>query len=93
MKEDDDECITCKNDFTIKEDDKICKTPVMSTIPSIIMSSTLNTLPSSIDIKNIISSTIIYDTKIADEIKKCSIEQILDNICSEKITDEQIGIV
>ena len=88
MKEDDDECITCKNNFTIKEDDKICKTPVMSTIPLIIMSSTLNILPSSIDIKNITSSTIIYDTKIAEEIKKCSIGQILNNICSEKITDD-----
>ena len=93
MKEDNYKCITCKNEFIIKEEEKICKTPVMSTIPSIIMPSTLNTQTSSIDINNIESSIIIYDTKIIDEIKKCSIEQILDNICSEKITDEQIGIV
>jgi hypothetical protein len=43
MKEDNYKCITCKNEFTIKEEEKICKTPVMSTIPSIIMPSTLNT--------------------------------------------------
>ena len=89
----DDECITCKNDCTIEDDEKICKTPVMSTIPSTITISNLNIQSSNIDINNIISSNIISDTKIIDKIEECSINQILDNICNEKITDEQIGIV
>ena len=92
LKEDNEKCINCKNEFTLKEEEKICKTPVMSTIPSI-MPSTLDTQSSSIGIRNITSSTIIYDTKTTVEITKCSIEQILANICSEKITDEQIGLV
>jgi hypothetical protein len=74
MKEDNNKCISCKNEFALKEEEKICKTSVMSTIPSIIPP-TLDTQSSSIEIRDITSSTIIYDTKIIDVIKKCSIEQ------------------
>jgi len=91
--DEDDECITCKNDFVIEEEEKICKTSVMSTIPSTIMLSTFNIQSSNIDINNLASSNIISDTKIIDKIEECSVKQILDNVCNEKITDEQIGIV
>ena len=68
--ENDAKCITCKNDFNIIEGEKICRTPIMSTIPNI----PISIIPSDLNIN----------------IKKCSTPQILDNSCSEIITDEQI---
>ena len=90
---DNDKCLTCKNGFTIEEEEKICKTPFMSTIPIKIFSTILNIQSSSIDIKNLISSIINYDNNKTKEINKCSNEQILNNSCNEIITDEQIRII
>ena len=90
---DNDKCLTCKNGFTIEEEEKICKTPFMSTIPIKIFSTILNIQSSSIDIKNLISSIINYDNNKTKEINKCSNEQILNNTCNEIITDEQIRII
>jgi len=93
----DNKCITCKNDFTITEGEKICKpTPIsISTIPSILMSSSsnLNIESSSFYIQNITTSIILSENIKTDEIKKCSNEQILDKNCNEIITDEQILII
>jgi len=93
----DNKCITCKNDFTIIEGEKICKpTPIsISTIPSILMSSSsnLNRESSSFYIQNITTSIILSENIKTEEIKKCSNEQILDKNCSEIITDEQILII
>jgi len=89
-------CITCKYDFDIIAGEKICKSPVISTIPSsIIMSSisTLKTESTSFDIQNIASSIILSEDIKTEEIKKCSNEQILDKNCNEIITDEQILMI
>ena len=89
-------CITCKYDFDIISGEKICKPPVISTIPSIIMSSsisTLNTESTSFDIQNIATSIFLSENIKTEEIKKCSIEQILDKNCNEIITDEQILMI
>ena len=79
-KGDNDKCISCKNDFSIIEEEKICKTPLISTIPSTIISSNLNTQHSSIAIQNLSSSIIIYDNTKTEEKKKCLNEQILKKI-------------
>ena len=91
--EDNDKCITCKNDFTLEEEEKICKTPIKSTIPIKIFSSILNTQSSSIDIKNLKTSIIIYDNNKTEEINKCSKDLILNKNCNEIITDEQIRMI
>ena len=90
-----DKCITCKYDFDIIAGEKICKPPVISTIPSIIMSSisTLNTESTSFDIQNITSSIILSEDIKTEEIKKCTNKQILDKNCNEIITDEQILMI
>ena len=91
--EDNDKCITCKHDFIIEEEEKICKAPMTFTIPSTMILSTLNIQSSSYDTKNLISSIIFYDNNKTKEINKCSNEQILNKNCNEIITDEQIGMI
>jgi len=87
-KGDNDKCISCKNGFSIIEEEKICKTPFISTISSIIVSSNLNTEYSSIDIQNLSSSIIIYDNTKTEEKNKCSKERILKNNCNEIIEEK-----
>ena len=88
---DNDKCISCKNDFNIIEEEKICKTPLISTIPSTIISS--NLITQSINIINLTSSIIISDNTKTEDNKKCPIDQLLKKNCNEIITDEQIGII
>ena len=89
-----DKCITCKNDFDIINWEKICKPPVILSIPSFIMSSSiLNTESTSLYNQNITSSIIISEDIKTEEIKICSNGQILDKKCNEIITDEQILMI
>jgi hypothetical protein len=84
---DNPKCITCKNDFTIIEGEKICKIPSMSTFPISIISSTLNT-----QIKNC-STQQILDNKCNEIITDEQIDEIyeeLKNLLNNNFTNENI---
>ena len=84
---DDAKCITCKNDFTLIEGEKICKIPIMSTIPFTIISSILNTQIKKCSTQQMIDkncSEIITDEQIEEIYKD------LKNLLKNNFTNENI---